>query len=103
MQSHGGASVRQGRANPVSSSSSLEVLMYQRKGKFGRVIRDNLGRAAIIAFTVGTVLVLINHGDHIEKEPICDYFFLKCGLCYFVPFSVSMVSGILAARRYFSK
>ena len=63
-----------------------------------RVIRENLRRACIIAFLVGTILVLINHGDHIEMEPVCDYFFLKCGLSYCVPFSVSMVSGLLSAR-----
>ncbi|MCG8423843.1 MAG: nitrate/nitrite transporter NrtS [Proteobacteria bacterium] len=62
-------------------------------------MRDNLRRSLIIAFAVGTMLVLINHGDHIEKEPICDYFFLKLGLCYCVPFSVSMVSGLLASRQ----
>lgn len=52
----------------------------------------------IIAAVVGTVLILINHGDHLAKEPVCDAFFAKCALCYFVPFAVSMVSAVLAAR-----
>jgi hypothetical protein len=62
------------------------------------IARANLGRALIIAAIVGTALVLINHGDHITKEPVCDAFFAKCALCYFVPFAVSMVSAVLAAR-----
>ncbi|MEM9490349.1 MAG: nitrate/nitrite transporter NrtS [Myxococcota bacterium] len=62
-------------------------------------MRENLRRAIAIALVVGTILVLINHGDHIELEPICDYFFAKCMLSYLVPFSVSMVSGVMAARR----
>ena len=59
-------------------------------------IRANVHRAVWIAVLVGTLLVLINHGDHIQEEPICSYFFLKTGLCYLVPFSVSIVSAILA-------
>lgn len=65
---------------------------------FLAVVRSNLPRALIIAAVVGTVLVLVNHGDHIEQEPVCDGFFTKCALCYFAPFSVSMVSAVLAAR-----
>ncbi len=62
-------------------------------------ICTNLRRSIVIALVVGTVLVLINHGDHIEKEPVCEHFYLKLGLCYFVPFLVSMVSGVMSARE----
>lgn len=51
-----------------------------------------------MAAVVGTVLVLINHGDHLEHEPVCDGFYLKCGLSYAVPFTVSIVSAMLAGR-----
>lgn len=63
------------------------------------LIRRNLGRALLIAAIVGTALVAINHGDHLLQEPVCDHFFLKCALCYAVPFLVSMVSAVLAAHR----
>ncbi len=62
-------------------------------------LRENLGRALLIAVVVGTVLLMINHGDHIEKEPICTDFWTKCGLTYLVPFLVSMVSVALAFRQ----
>jgi hypothetical protein len=64
-----------------------------------QILRGNLRRAVIIAVVVGTILVLINHGDHIEQEPVCDGFFLKSGLSYVVPFLVSMVSGVLSSRE----
>lgn len=63
-----------------------------------QIVRANLQRAIIIALVVGTALLLINHGDHLADEPVCSHFYLKaCGM-YAVPFSVSIVSAILAAR-----
>ena len=61
-------------------------------------LRANLGRAIVIALVVGTALLMINHGDHIEQEPICPHFWAKAGLCYVVPFLVSMASVFLAVR-----
>lgn len=61
-----------------------------------------LTRALGLALIVGTVLVLINHGDHLAREPICPGFFWKLGLSYAVPFTVSLISTLLAqgdARR----
>ncbi len=66
---------------------------------FRRLFRANLRRAVIISAIVGTVLILINHGDHLEHEPVCSNFYLKCVLCYLVPFTVSIVSAMLAAGR----
>lgn len=57
-----------------------------------------LRRAIITSLVVGTTLLLINHGDHITREPICPHFWFKCGLCYAVPFCVSLVSAVLATR-----
>lgn len=85
------------RAYPLRPPSP--TLMHQPRFQLGRIVRDNMRRAITIACLVGTILVLINHGDHIEMEPVCDFFFLKCGLSYLVPFAVSMVSGILSARE----
>ncbi len=73
--------------------------MSERTQTLFRLVGQNLRRAIVIAVVVGTVLVLINHGDHLEKEPVCRHFFLKLSLCYFVPFMVSMVSGVLSARE----
>lgn len=63
------------------------------------VVRANLTRAIVIALLVGTALILINHGDHLLEEPICDGFMLKCALSYVVPFLVSMSSAVMAARE----
>ena len=62
-------------------------------------MRENLLRSVTIAVVVGSVLITINHGDHIGQEPVCDRFYIKCGLTFIVPFIVSMVSVGLAARR----
>jgi hypothetical protein len=66
------------------------------------VIARNLRRSVLIAAVVGTILVLINHGDHLARDlatdPMCPHFYAKCGLSYLVPFLVSMVSGALATR-----
>lgn len=68
-------------------------------GYLKRLFRANVGRAVLMALIVGTVLVLINHGDHIHEEPVCDHFYAKCGLSYLVPFLVSLVSAMLADRK----
>lgn len=73
--------------------------MQQYSESLWGVVHGNLRRALAIALFVGTVLVLVNHGDHIEQEPVCEFFFLKAGLCYFVPFAVSMVSVLMSASR----
>lgn len=56
-------------------------------------------RAIWIALVVGTLLLLINHGDHLLREPVCPHFFLKAALTYLTPLMVSLVSSELAARR----
>lgn len=61
-----------------------------------------LVRASSLALIVGSVLVLINHGDHLAREPMCRGFYWKLALSYVVPFAVSLVSTLLAqgdARR----
>ena len=62
------------------------------------VVKANLRRAAVIALVVGTALLLLNHGDHLASEPVCDHLFLKLGGVYAVPFTVSLVSAVLSAR-----
>lgn len=55
-------------------------------------------RALVLAVVVGSTLVLINHGDHLLSEPICEGFSLKVGLSYVTPFVVSLASTALAER-----
>jgi hypothetical protein len=52
-----------------------------------------LRRAVLIAVVVGTLLVVINHGDHLGDEPLCPHFFAKAALSYVVPFLVSLVTA----------
>ena len=59
-------------------------------------LRTHLRRAVVISLFVGSILVLINHGDHLEREPLCMHFELKALLSYVVPFIVSLVSSALA-------
>ncbi len=59
-------------------------------------VRANIVPAIAISIVVGSLLVYINHGDHLAQEPVCRHFWLKCGLTYLVPFMVSMVSVVLS-------
>jgi len=61
--------------------------------------RGAVVRAIWIALGVGTLLLLINHGDHLLQEPVCRHFYLKAALTYVMPLLVSLVSSELAARR----
>ncbi|MCA9676145.1 MAG: nitrate/nitrite transporter NrtS [Myxococcales bacterium] len=60
-------------------------------------LRD-LPRAAGVAVVVGTVLVLINHGDHLAREPACPHFWWKLAMSYATPLAVSLVSSALVRR-----
>lgn len=60
--------------------------------------RTPLGRAVTIGLVVGSVLVLVNHGDHLAAEPCCRLVYLKVALSYLTPFVVSLASSRLAAR-----
>jgi hypothetical protein len=57
-----------------------------------------LRRAALIAVVVGTLLILINHGDHLRDEPVCPHFFAKAALSYIVPFLVSLATAWSSQR-----
>jgi hypothetical protein len=62
-------------------------------------LRPHFLRATIVALVVGTMLIMINHGDHLLQEPHCRAFYLKLGLTYLVPFAVSLYSSLAAARK----
>jgi hypothetical protein len=57
-----------------------------------------LQTALIISAVVGSLLVLINHADHLLRAEPCARCYAKCGLCYVVPFLVSLVSSALVRR-----
>lgn len=56
-------------------------------------------RAVRIALVVGTILAVINHGDRIFQGDINLTVALKVLLTFFVPYSVSTYSSVLAIRE----
>lgn len=60
--------------------------------------RAMLARSSVIALAVGSILICVNHGDHLCQEPVCTGFFWKLALSYVVPFVVSFGSTALALR-----
>ena len=56
-------------------------------------------RASIIAFIVGQVLAAINHGDRIVNGTMTGEDWLKVGLTFLVPYTVSTISSVLALRE----
>jgi len=61
--------------------------------------RQVIKRATRIALVVGTILAIINHGDHILRSDINLNVALKILLTFCVPYSVSTYSSVLAIRE----
>jgi hypothetical protein len=57
-----------------------------------------LRRALVTALIVGTILGIINHGDHLIQGTILSRDVLKMALTYCVPFTVSTLGALGAAR-----
>lgn len=55
-------------------------------------------RAARIAFVVGTLLALINHGDRLLSASVDMGTLLKILLTFLVPYGVSTYTSVLAVR-----
>ena len=55
---------------------------------------DILMRAIKVALVVGSVLMLINHGDVILSNGLSTREFIKITLTYFVPYSTSTYSSV---------
>ncbi len=55
-------------------------------------------RALATAVVVGTILTLINQGDHLLRGELTTAMLFKIPLTYLVPYTVT-VWGALAARR----
>lgn len=61
--------------------------------------RSVVRRAALMALVVGHVLAAINHGDRILAGTMTTGDWLKVVLTFLVPYTVSTISSILAARE----
>ncbi len=60
------------------------------------ISRPVLKRAMIISLIVGSILALINHGDRLVTGSLDGAVGAKILLTYLVPFTVSLVSSVLA-------
>jgi len=59
---------------------------------------DVVRRSLRVALVVGTLLVLINHGDRIAAGTASGLDWLKMGLTYLVPYSVLTWASVSAVR-----
>lgn len=57
-----------------------------------------LRRSGWIALVVGTLLALINHGDHLARGELTMTIAVKVLLTYGVPFAVASWSALATAR-----
>ncbi len=55
-------------------------------------------RALKIAAVVGTILILINHGDALLRGDLSPWRLFKMGLTVIVPYMVSTISSVEAMR-----
>jgi hypothetical protein len=60
--------------------------------------RPMLRRSVRIALVVGTLLALINHGDHLIRVEVTAGIGLKILLTYMVPFAVATWSALVNSR-----
>ncbi|WP_299612547.1 nitrate/nitrite transporter NrtS [uncultured Tateyamaria sp.] len=61
--------------------------------------RTVVKRAAKIAFIVGIIIAMINHGDRITSGQMDAVAWAKCALTFLVPYSVSTYSSVMAVRE----
>ncbi|MEL6467140.1 MAG: nitrate/nitrite transporter NrtS [Pseudomonadota bacterium] len=61
--------------------------------------RSVVRRAAKIAFVVGIIIAMINHGDRIMAGQMDAGAWMKCALTFLVPYSVSTYSSVMAVRE----
>ena len=55
-------------------------------------------RALVMSAIVGTVLMVINHGDCMLKGHFSSNCVIKSALTFFVPYAVSTISSVQAIR-----
>lgn len=62
------------------------------------VRRAVVRRAAFMALVVGNVIGALNHGDKIVMGLMSNGDWIKVGLTFLVPYTVSTISSVLAVR-----
>ncbi len=60
------------------------------------VRKETTLRALKVAFVVAPILIVINHLDAIVSGNFSSYFYPKCLLTFFVPYTVSAFSSAMA-------
>lgn len=55
-------------------------------------------RAAVMALIVGNVIGLVNHGDKVLMGTMLQVDWIKAGLSFLIPYTVSTISSVLAIR-----
>ena len=61
--------------------------------------RTVVKRAAKIAFVVGVIIAMINHGNKITSGTMDAAAWAKCALTFLVPYSVSTYSSVMSVRE----
>ncbi len=56
-------------------------------------------RAAIMAAIVGCMIAVINHGNHIWAGTMSPVGWIKVGVTFLVPYTVSTISSVLALQE----
>ena len=74
------------------------VIMSQQSFTSLATSRLVAGKALKVSLVVGTILVLINHGDKMLSLSLTSKDVVKMLLCYLVPYSVSTWSAVGAIR-----
>ena len=85
----------------MSVEQAKEPLAAKPEQGFWQIATNKLvvKRATRIALIVGTILAIINHGDRILFGDMNLGAAFKILLTYFVPYSVSSYSSVLAIRE----
>jgi len=60
------------------------------------VRKETTLRALKVAFVVSPILIVINHFDAIISGNFSSYFYPKCLMTFFVPYTVSAFSSAMA-------
>lgn len=58
-----------------------------------------LKRAAVMAIVVGCVIAVVNHGDKIASNEMTAPDWIRVGITFLVPYTVSTLSSVLALRE----
>ncbi|WP_117234259.1 nitrate/nitrite transporter NrtS [Vibrio maerlii] len=72
----------------------------QQQNAFSLIDAHLIAKSLKIALLVGTILMLINHGEALFNNQMDIQRGIKAALSYCVPFCVSLYSAVSSAREY---